>query len=60
MLPGAVKTVLCIRALHSLAEAHLTSTACMCHNPMQLPLPTGDTTTGAQGNQNSKSWRKNF
>lgn len=46
------------RGLHSLVRAHLTSTACMCHNPMQLPPPTGDTTTGARQNQNSKSLRK--
>lgn len=46
------------RASHSWVQAHLTSTACMCHNPMQLPLPTGDTATGAWQNQNRKSLRE--
>lgn len=57
---GCKNTSMCDRGSHSWVRAHLTSTACMCHNPVQLPLPTGDTTTGAWQNQNRKSWGKIF
>lgn len=37
----------------SLGRALLTSTACMCHNPLQLPPLAGDTTTGARAEPKS-------
>lgn len=37
----------------SLGRASLTSTACMCHNPLQLPPLAGDTTTGARAEPKS-------
>lgn len=39
-----------------LGWASLTSTACMCHNPLQLPPLAGDTTAGARAEP--KSFRK--